>query len=137
MKGVNDMVERLKKLRAESGMTQDEFAKKLGVSTSIVKSWETGRRNPSSSSIYLIANLFHVRSDWLKTGNEPMRYPDGTENEEAEIIDELLTDLDNPLYKTVRTIMRAYIQLNAAEREIVKKFAAAMIDELNHSGGDA
>lgn len=40
-----------KKIRLTLGYTQEEFAKELGVTLQCVSNWETGRRNPSPSSI--------------------------------------------------------------------------------------
>ncbi len=39
------------RLRARLGLTQEKFAKKLGVSVSIVGKWERGRHKPSSQSL--------------------------------------------------------------------------------------
>ena len=43
-----------KKIRTDSHLKQDEFAKALGVSKSLVQSWETQRRIPNSSSLKLL-----------------------------------------------------------------------------------
>ena len=42
-----DVPEEIKKLRESLGMTQEEFARELGVSFSTVSRWETGRGQPS------------------------------------------------------------------------------------------
>lgn len=46
MKRILDAVE-IQRLRKSLGMTPEEFARELGVSPSIVSSWENGRRRPS------------------------------------------------------------------------------------------
>lgn len=43
-----------KKIRTDSHLKQDEFAKALGVSKSLVQSWETQRRIPNGSSLKLL-----------------------------------------------------------------------------------
>lgn len=44
----------VKSLREASGMKQDEFAQVVGVSPSLVQSWEQDRRVPSGSSLKLL-----------------------------------------------------------------------------------
>lgn len=43
-----------KKIRADSHLKQEEFAQALGVSKSLVQSWETQRRIPNGSSLKLL-----------------------------------------------------------------------------------
>lgn len=40
----------VKSIRTAAGMKQNEFAKLLGVSVSLVQSWEQGRREPSGTA---------------------------------------------------------------------------------------
>ena len=42
-----DRRQELKKLRTSLGMTQEQFAREVGVSYSTVSRWETGRGTPS------------------------------------------------------------------------------------------
>lgn len=53
------------RLREESGLTQDEIAKKLGVSKSTVGMWEIGKRLPSPELYEQIADFFNVDMDYL------------------------------------------------------------------------
>jgi putative transcriptional regulator len=46
--------EELSKLRLESGMSQDIFARMLNVSIKTVQSWEQGTRKPSQAALRLI-----------------------------------------------------------------------------------
>lgn len=57
--------ERLRLIRKENKLTQDELAEKIGVSKNTVWSWEHGRRNASAESVIRIALLFEVSADWL------------------------------------------------------------------------
>ncbi|MFT4274687.1 MAG: NadS family protein [Pantoea sp.] len=47
----------VKSLREASGMKQDEFADVVGVSISLVQSWEQERRIPSGSSLKILLML--------------------------------------------------------------------------------
>jgi DNA-binding transcriptional regulator YiaG len=44
----------IEEARKALGLTQKEFADKIGYSVDSVQSWETGRRNPSSAVIFMI-----------------------------------------------------------------------------------
>lgn len=49
----------LTKLRLDSGMSQDVFARLLNVSTRTVQSWEQGQRKPSQAALRLIQVFRH------------------------------------------------------------------------------
>ena len=51
---------RLKMLRKESRMTQDELARKLNVTKSIISYYELGDRTPSTDILIKLAYIFNV-----------------------------------------------------------------------------
>ncbi|KEI81184.1 helix-turn-helix domain-containing protein [Clostridium botulinum] len=57
--------ERIKELRKEKGITQEELAKHVGVSTSMVGMYETNARKPSYEVLSKIAKYFRVSTDYL------------------------------------------------------------------------
>jgi len=57
--------ERLKTLRKEAGLTQEEVAKKLGVSRPAYTYWEKGEKRPTPDKLTQIASLFGVSTDYL------------------------------------------------------------------------
>lgn len=62
--------DRLKALKIESGApkTQEDFAKWLGVSKSIVSEWLRGEALPSMDRSIQLADKFDVSVDWLMRG---------------------------------------------------------------------
>ena len=66
------MKERIKKLRKEKHLTQQEFADKIGISRNNVATYEIGRNNPSEAVISLICRTFNVNETWLRTGEGEM-----------------------------------------------------------------
>lgn len=56
---------RVKGLRKEMGMTQNELAKRLMVSRSCVANWESGTRTPDCNSIMRMSKLFKVPVDYI------------------------------------------------------------------------
>lgn len=57
--------ERLKLLREQSGMTQAELARKLGITRSSVNAWEMGISIPSTQYIIELSLLYKVSTDYL------------------------------------------------------------------------
>ena len=55
----------LKELRTARGLTQEEFARKLGTSRSRVGMYESGQRNPDPETLEAIADFFNVDIDYL------------------------------------------------------------------------
>lgn len=56
---------RLKKLREDKGLKQDELAKELSVSPSAIGMYERDSREPNNELIIKIANFFNVSTDYL------------------------------------------------------------------------
>ena len=79
---------RLRALRLQHEMTQQELCEKLGVSVMTVRNWESGAKNPSMNAIVLLSEEFGVSADEL-LGIRQMRFgkPHMTSEEE-----ELLSD---------------------------------------------
>lgn len=66
------MKERLKLLRKTLGLTQTDFAKKLGMTMQGIQKWEYGTVEIKTSSIMLICSTFNVNPDWLLNGTGEM-----------------------------------------------------------------
>ncbi|MDE7075755.1 MAG: helix-turn-helix domain-containing protein, partial [Clostridia bacterium] len=62
--------ERIYNLRRKCGLSQEEFADKLGVSRQAVSKWETGQSVPDSEKAAAIGAYFGVSLDWLINGVE-------------------------------------------------------------------
>lgn len=66
------MNERIKKLRMSLGLTQAEFAKRIGVKRNTVATYELGRHTPIDAIATLICREFQVNEEWLRTGEGEM-----------------------------------------------------------------
>lgn len=56
----NYFPENLKFLRTQSGMTQDDLAKKMDKDYSTIGKWELGQRNPIISDIIKLSDIFNI-----------------------------------------------------------------------------
>lgn len=63
---------KIKKLRAENNLTQEQLAEKLQVSRSTISSWETGRSYPDLEMVIEICDCFNVSLDFLLREDEKM-----------------------------------------------------------------
>ena len=66
------MKDRIKKLRKELDLTQQEFADRLGTARNNIAGYETGKRSPSDAVISLICTKFNVNESWLRDGTGEM-----------------------------------------------------------------
>lgn len=57
--------QKLKKLRSDNGLTQEQLAEMIFVSRTAVSKWETDKGYPSIDSLKLISNLFSISIDEL------------------------------------------------------------------------
>ncbi len=60
-----DFGNRLKTLRLKANMTQEQLAKKLGLTKSVISAYETDLRMPSYDVLVRIARTFGVTTDFL------------------------------------------------------------------------
>ena len=67
--------EQIRCLRTARGMTQVEFAHRLGVSKQSVSNWESNNIQPSIELLEKIADLFGVTTDYL-LGREDLQVLD-------------------------------------------------------------
>lgn len=117
------MNERLKKIRVDSDLTQEEFAKKLGVKRNTVATYEMGRSEPSSAVVSLICREFKVNESWLRTGEgEP--YQKRTRNQELQAFaNDVMEELDESFKKR---LILALSKLNESDWEVLERIAESL-----------
>ncbi len=60
-----EFYQKLKNIRKENGMSQEDLADQLGVSRQAVSKWENGQGFPETEKLMQIGNLFNVSLDYL------------------------------------------------------------------------
>ena len=65
MSNMGTFGERLKGLRNERGISQNELSKYIGVSKSSVNMYERGEREPGFETLEAIADFFNINMDYL------------------------------------------------------------------------
>lgn len=67
------MNERIKLLRKEENLNQEDFGKRLGVTKTAISKMELGTYNVTDTMIKLICSEFNVNEIWLRTGEGEIR----------------------------------------------------------------
>lgn len=103
------MVENLKKLRNELGISQQALAEKIGVSQQSINKYENHGVEPDITTLISIADFFNVTVDYLI----------GRASDKSDIPDKLT--------ETERSLVREYKKLSSTEKACIK----AVIAEFN------
>lgn len=93
------MNERLKKLRKELDMTQQEFADKIGIKRNSLANYETGRNTPIDAIIVSICREFNVNENWLRTGEGEMFVEMSYDDEIAQFVGQVMSEEDDSFKK--------------------------------------
>ncbi len=124
------MNERIKELRKLLGLTQSEFARRIGSVQNTITGYESGRRVPSNPVITSICREFQVNETWLRTGEGQMFLESGEADKIRAWVDEILTE-EPESYKT--KLVSALADLDDAGWEAVytlgKKLAEAYLEK--------
>ncbi len=79
--------ERITRAREAAGLSTAQLARRLGVRTHTLSSWEGGRAEPRANRLVMIAGMLNVSPTWLLTGQG--QSPADTPSEIALVMGEL------------------------------------------------
>ena len=124
------MNSRIKMIRQNEGLTQSQFADKIGLSRNYVAMIEIGQREPSDRTISDICRIFDIQEDWLKHGLEPMRAAKSREEEIADLVGSALTGSSEFKKSVIRMICsRTDEELKALEAALQAVYDGIKKDE--------
>lgn len=104
------MNERLKKIRKEFRLNQEEFGKRLGVTKTAVSKMELGTYNITDSMTKLVCREFNIDYIWFTTG-----------------IGDMIADSDLDIMEKIDIIMAGE---NEMHKNIIKTVASFDIDDI-------
>ncbi|MDD3251802.1 MAG: helix-turn-helix transcriptional regulator [Lachnospiraceae bacterium] len=123
------MKERIKKVRRELELTQQEFADKLGIKRGAIANYEVGRNEPADSVISLICREFNVNEEWLRSGTGEMFKPAPSSALDAMVEEYRLSHGD---YILIEKFVHMKAENRAAIVEYITQVAAALAaDDVN------
>lgn len=120
---------RIKEIRENEGLTQEEFGKRIGAARNTIANYETGNRKPSNAVITSICREFGYREEWLRDGIEPKQPPKLEEDELAEYIEDLLST-ESPTYTVIKSILNVYGKLDDKSRQLADNIIDKIIVEI-------
>ena len=120
------MNDRIKRLRKELDLTQQEFADRISIKRGAVANYEIGRNIPSDSVINLICREFNVNEAWLRTRTGEMFNPSP-----SSAMDVLAAEyhLDQNAYVVVEKFLNLKPEYQKGVIEYFKAIAAALNSE--------
>ena len=81
--------EKLKEIRKNEGLSQEQLAEKIGVSRQAITKWETGKVLPDVENMVIIAEIFKTTLDELLRGSAAKQ-----EQEKSVFVSETIYDID-------------------------------------------
>lgn len=130
------MKDRIRKIRRELDLTQQEFGDRLGVKRNTIATYETGKSTPSDAAVSLICREFNISEEWLRTGEGEM-FVQKTEDEEiADLVYDLLDPKDDEFYIAVLELLHTYKDLTPTSQKVIREFASAFIGNCKKRKGD-
>lgn len=124
MDTIND---RISQLIGSENLKKTQFAERIGISQAYVSQICSGARTPSDRTVSDICREFHVRREWLETGEGPMKLPEP--EADLEIINDLLSDTAGPMAELIRNIWRTYRQLPPEDQQILDNFIRSLREQ--------
>ncbi|CAM3935072.1 MULTISPECIES: helix-turn-helix domain-containing protein [Paenibacillus] len=138
---MNIMGSRIKELRLQKGMTQDELAERLGVNRANVSNYERGQiTNIPSDKLDIMAGLFDTNVDYImgrsdikdkEIGSKYYELTDKDERDIAKKLEAMMNDLDSdsslsfmgePMDEEDRELLRISLENTLRmSREMAKK----------------
>lgn len=97
--------DRLKQLRLQKNITQEQLAKHLGIPRSTYSNYEYGNREPDANTLNKIADYFDVSVDYLLGRTDRKGY---LTDERAWIIAEKISELPENRRKIIEEIIKSY-----------------------------
>ncbi len=115
---------RIKELREEKGLMQQELADILYIKQATVSSWELGKSQPNIDTLIQLANIFLCSVDYLigNVDNTDPTYDTSNATPEQQT---LLTILQQD--KQYNTLLRLYAKLSVADKATVIKHIKTLI----------
>lgn len=116
--------DRIKKIRLDSGLTQEEFGKRIGSARNTIANYESSNRIPGNAVITLICKEFGINELWLRTGENEMKNTLDDENRFALNIGKLQ-------YTDNETVIRWVNAIAETNPELLKDIESFFMTLLN------
>lgn len=121
------MNNRIKEIRRKAELTQTQFGERIGLQQNSIARIEAGTRVPSEAVIKAICREFHVRQEWLMSGEGPMAVPTA-----SKALDEVARRYSES--RTFRAILDVYADLDDTSRTVFERYIERLTKVLAEGG---
>lgn len=129
------MNERLRRLRKNLDLTQQDFGAKISVKGNTVAQWESGRNEPSDAAILLICREFNVNEEWLRTGTGEM-FIEETPDEEFMRMAKAVASGDTRADRMIRKTLMCFYEMDDLGKETLMNFIQNLADSRQEDPAD-
>ena len=121
--------ERIKRLRLsqEPKMSQEQFARRIGATPTVISRYEAGLREVPSTVIHSICREFNVCREWLVNGKGEMNVPTASKT-----LDEVARRYSES--RTFRAILDVYADLDDTSRAMFERYIERLTEVLAEGG---
>lgn len=118
------MKDRIKLIRQNAGMTQQEFAKQIGVSRNTIATYETSVRIPIDAIVLSICREFNINETWLRTGEGNMYMEENPDFMLSKCFGEILREESSSFKKQ---LILALFQMSEREWSLLQNFVDTFV----------
>jgi len=117
--------ERIKQIRKENKLSQENFGKSLGVSRDVINNIENNRVEPKELFINYLCKSFNINKKWMVTGKgEIYRI-----SKEEDLLGKALADISLSENENLQNIAKKLTQLNENHIELINNLIDNLIEK--------
>lgn len=122
---------RIKKIRGDLKLTQEEFGKILGVSRNAIANIESGRVTPGDTLIKLLLKEFNIDKHWLETGEGDPGENHLSEQDIklADIFANITIDSNSVKNKKIKNIIETVFMLDEEYIDALEVLASGLVNK--------
>jgi len=126
---MNNANERIKYLRNNLNISQEQLGKAIGISKSGISAIENGTRNVTEKHIKLLANAYNVNEEWLRYGTGEI-FEQLTDQEKViKYTTILLKDTKSSIAESIKNLITIYEQLDDTSKEVLEKIIDTYVEK--------
>lgn len=124
--GGDNLNQRIKQLRRNLDLTQQDFAERIGLKQNSIALIESGKRNISNQAVLSICREFNVNETWLRTGEGEMFNALSRDEQIAYRLGAMLAGQGDTIQKR---LIAALSDLDESEWAAVEAFARKLVEQ--------
>lgn len=125
-----ELFERIKCLRNELGLKQDDFGKKLSLTKFAISNYENGRTGVPDRVINDICREFDVNESWLRIGEGEMFEQLTDQQKVMKHTAQLLKDTDSVVANAIKAFIVTYEQLDGTSKKVLEDVALKYLENV-------